>query len=92
MLFKIAKRLSKDCREKVKFVCGTRISNYVLFVHREIYWCVVQTILKYYRRVLNVIVKKSSILFITSICCQPRGKWQYSIIAHQRTILKVKKA
>ncbi len=87
---KIAKRLSKDCREKVNFVCSPRISNYVLFVHRKIYWCVVQAILKYYRRVLNVIVKKSSIIIIT--------RWQLNrvenskyIIAYQRTILKVKK-
>jgi hypothetical protein len=53
MFFKIARKLFTGSGEKVNFVFGTPICFACLI---ESYWKVIQAILKYYWRVLNVIL------------------------------------
>jgi len=64
--------------------------KFVLLVQR-ISCCVVEPILKYYWRALNVILNKSPINIISPICfqrnCGENGKYKISL----KTILKVKK-
>ncbi len=56
-----------------------------LFV--EIYWCVVEAILEYYWRVLNVILKKSRISIISPIFFQLNRVENDKKTAHLRLIL-----
>jgi hypothetical protein len=86
VVFKIARKLFKGRGEKVKFYL--RPSNiFCLFIGSY------QAILKYYWRVLNVILKKSPINIISPkpYIFNLTERKMVNTIVHQRTSLKVKK-
>ncbi len=67
VFFKIAERPFEGRREKVKLVCSP--PNKFCF-SREIYWSIVEAILKHFWRMWNVILKKSPISIISLLCFQ----------------------
>ncbi len=67
MVFKIAKKPIQRPQRKSK-ICAQPPNMVCLFI--EIYWSLVGFILKYYWRVLNMILQKSPISIISSICFQ----------------------